>query len=203
MPSVLSFSVISQRSTAYSIYLSLDAIFTLCHPPVLKWLLRRLQNEDRYNRTTVQNHHLFLRILFYSAILSLFSSNMELTFLTDIGATFVVEIDPSMELENVMALLESEVRVSFIDRIPHPTTRRSPQSGVPVADQSIHYQGRELTDGKATVAQLGLRGDKVMLQLRRKVANPAGGSASFLRLAPPFHLPRLWFRIDQSSETQK
>jgi len=34
---------------------------------------------------------------------------MELTFLTDIGETFVLEIDPSMELENVMALLESEV----------------------------------------------------------------------------------------------
>lgn len=34
---------------------------------------------------------------------------MELTFVTDLGQTFVVEIDPNMELENVMALLEAEV----------------------------------------------------------------------------------------------
>ena len=35
---------------------------------------------------------------------------MELTFMTDLGQTFVVEIDPEMELENVMALLEAEVQ---------------------------------------------------------------------------------------------
>lgn len=34
---------------------------------------------------------------------------MELTFLNDLGQSFVVEIDPNMELENVMALLEAEV----------------------------------------------------------------------------------------------
>ena len=34
---------------------------------------------------------------------------MELTFVTDLGQSFVVEIDPNMELENVMALLEAEV----------------------------------------------------------------------------------------------
>lgn len=33
---------------------------------------------------------------------------MELTFVTDTGHSFVVEIDPNMELENVMALLEAE-----------------------------------------------------------------------------------------------
>ena len=35
---------------------------------------------------------------------------MELTFVTDLGQSFVVEIDPNMELEDVMALLEAEVR---------------------------------------------------------------------------------------------
>lgn len=34
---------------------------------------------------------------------------MELTFYTDLGDSFQVEIDPNMELENVMALLEAEV----------------------------------------------------------------------------------------------
>jgi DNA damage-inducible protein 1 len=38
---------------------------------------------------------------------------MELTFMTDLGQTFVVEIDPNMELENVMALLEAEVNQPF------------------------------------------------------------------------------------------
>lgn len=33
---------------------------------------------------------------------------MELTFVNDFGQSFVVEIDPNMELENVMALLEAE-----------------------------------------------------------------------------------------------
>lgn len=35
---------------------------------------------------------------------------MELTFITELGQSFVIEIDPNMELENVMALLEVEVR---------------------------------------------------------------------------------------------
>jgi hypothetical protein len=38
------------------------------------------------------------------------TSAMELTFVNDLGQSFVVEIDPNMELENVMALLEVEVR---------------------------------------------------------------------------------------------
>jgi hypothetical protein len=43
---------------------------------------------------------------------------MELTFVTDIGQTFVVDIDPSMELENVMALLEAEVRTRSFSFLP-------------------------------------------------------------------------------------
>ena len=38
---------------------------------------------------------------------------MELTFITELGQSFVVEIDPNMELENVMALLEAEVHFSL------------------------------------------------------------------------------------------
>ena len=37
---------------------------------------------------------------------------MELTFVNDLGDTFVVDIDPNMELENVMALLEAEVNLT-------------------------------------------------------------------------------------------
>ncbi|KAG6856037.1 hypothetical protein H0H87_008141 [Tephrocybe sp. NHM501043] len=80
---------------------------------------------------------------------------MELTFITDLGQPFVVEIDPNMELENVMALLEAE-------------------SGIPIAEQSISFENKELDDPKRTMQELGLSGDKVMLLLRRKVINPAG-----------------------------
>jgi len=37
---------------------------------------------------------------------------MRLTFANDFGQTFTVEIDPEMELENVMALLEAEASSS-------------------------------------------------------------------------------------------
>jgi hypothetical protein len=38
---------------------------------------------------------------------------MKITFVTDLGEVFPVEIDPNMELESVMALLQAEVRVQF------------------------------------------------------------------------------------------
>jgi DNA damage-inducible protein 1 len=38
---------------------------------------------------------------------------MELTFINDLGQTFTIDIDPGMELENVMALLEAEARLFF------------------------------------------------------------------------------------------
>ncbi|KAM5542496.1 hypothetical protein V8D89_003955, partial [Ganoderma adspersum] len=77
---------------------------------------------------------------------------MELTFVTDLGGTFTVEIDPNMELENVMALLEAE-------------------SGIPVSEQSLSYEGRDLNNPKETMAQCGV-GEKSMLLLRRKVHVP-------------------------------
>lgn len=48
---------------------------------------------------------------------------MELTFVNDLGQSFVVEIDPNMELENVMALLEAEV--SGNDPLVQPPTSKS------------------------------------------------------------------------------
>lgn len=77
--------------------------------------------------------------------------------MTDLGQTFVVEIDPNMELENVMALLEAE-------------------SSIPVNEQSISYEGRELSNPKSTIRQLGVQGENAMLLLRRKVANVGGRS---------------------------
>lgn len=59
---------------------------------------------------------------------------MELTFVTDLGQSFVVEIDPNMELENVMALLEAEAGpLSFF----RPTSILTRYSTMPV-----WYSGR-------------------------------------------------------------
>ncbi|KAJ8502336.1 hypothetical protein ONZ45_g11862 [Pleurotus djamor] len=80
---------------------------------------------------------------------------MELTFITELGSSFVVEIDPNMELENVMALLEAE-------------------SGIPVSEQSISYDGRDLSNPKATMTGLGVRGPSATLLLRRRVVNSVG-----------------------------
>ncbi|KAG8993034.1 DNA damage-inducible protein 1 [Tulasnella sp. JGI-2019a] len=75
---------------------------------------------------------------------------MRLTFVTDLGQTYVIEVDPQMELENIMALLEAD-------------------SEYRVEEQSISYEGRELSDPKATLASFGINGDEAMLLLRKKV----------------------------------
>ncbi|KAI0314797.1 aspartyl protease-domain-containing protein [Amylostereum chailletii] len=90
---------------------------------------------------------------------------MQLTFVTDLGQPFVVEIDPTMELENVMALLEAE-------------------SDIPVREQSISFEDRELSNPKATMRDLGV-GENAMLRLRRKVTvagRPAEQDAEMMRL---------------------
>jgi len=79
---------------------------------------------------------------------------MNLTFVTDIGETYPVEIDPNMTLEDVMALLEAE-------------------SGIPVAEQSISCEGRDLGNVKHTMLECGVP-DNSMLHLRRKVNMPGG-----------------------------
>jgi len=50
---------------------------------------------------------------------------MELTFLNDLGQSFVVEIDSNMELENVMVLLEAEV--SSEDLLKDPAEANLPR----------------------------------------------------------------------------
>ncbi|KAL0577465.1 DNA damage-inducible protein 1 [Marasmius crinis-equi] len=81
---------------------------------------------------------------------------MELTFITEIGGSFTIEIDPGMEFENVMALLEAE-------------------SGIPIAEQSISHEGRDLKNPKATVRELGLIGHSATLQLKRRIPSAVAG----------------------------
>jgi len=74
---------------------------------------------------------------------------MQITFVTDMGESYPVEIDSQMEIENIMALLEAE-------------------SGIPTAEQSISFEGRELDNPKATIRDYGIGNDAFLL-LRRKV----------------------------------
>ncbi|KAL5530330.1 DDI1 [Sanghuangporus sanghuang] len=74
---------------------------------------------------------------------------MRLTFVNDMGQSFVIEIDPQMSLEDIMALLEAE-------------------SGIPANEQSISWDGHDLNRPKATMAELGV-GDDAVLVLRRKI----------------------------------
>jgi hypothetical protein len=102
---------------------------------------------------------------------------MRLTFVTDLGQTYIVEIDPKMELENVMALLEAEVSDSRIMNVsPKLGSFLCDKSGIPIAEQSISYDGRELSNVKSTMEGLGVS-DDAMLLIRRKVS-VAGRCAS-------------------------
>ncbi|CAE6445784.1 unnamed protein product [Rhizoctonia solani] len=74
---------------------------------------------------------------------------MKLSFATDTGEIYTVEVDQTMEVESLMALLEAECEI-------------------PVAEQSITLDGRELSDPKATLISAGVQED-AMLHLRRKV----------------------------------
>jgi hypothetical protein len=51
----------------------------------------------------------------------------ELTFVTDLGQSYAVDIDPDMELENVMALLEAEA-----SRLLYTPLPSSPDQYIPI-----------------------------------------------------------------------
>ena len=100
--------------------------------------------------------------------------------MNDLGQTFTIDVDPSMELENIMALLEAEVIILVVASGPSLCTDDHQQSGIPVQEQSIHYNGKELNNTKESMRNLGVE-HNAMLLLRRKVN--VGG-----RCVPTFHL---------------
>ncbi|KAG8765525.1 DNA damage-inducible protein 1 [Ceratobasidium sp. 428] len=90
---------------------------------------------------------------------------MRLSFVTDTGQSYQVDVDPQMEMENIMALLEAE-------------------SDIPVAEQSISHNGVDLVDPKATLSSAGVQEDS-MLHLRRKAViagRPAEHDDEMMRL---------------------
>ncbi|GAA5822988.1 hypothetical protein JCM5353_007844 [Sporobolomyces roseus] len=83
---------------------------------------------------------------------------MLLTVATEDGNTFNLDLDGSMEVETLAALLEAD-------------------SGIPVADQLLFFSGRQLTNQKDSLESYGIKsGD--MLLLRQKSSEPSNASGS-------------------------
>ncbi|KAJ7852801.1 hypothetical protein B0H14DRAFT_3137034 [Mycena olivaceomarginata] len=78
---------------------------------------------------------------------------MQLTFVTDLGQSYSMDINSGMELENVMVLLEAE-------------------SGIPVVKQSVSYNEQDINAPKSTLRKLGVNEASAMLLLRCKVPVP-------------------------------
>jgi hypothetical protein len=81
-----------------------------------------------------------LGLLRYSSYLIPPRSSMRLTFVNDLGQTYSVDIDPDMELENVMALLEAEVSCPPAGGQSDLMHLLAIQSGIPVNEQSISHE---------------------------------------------------------------
>ncbi|GAA6029986.1 hypothetical protein JCM8097_009202 [Rhodosporidiobolus ruineniae] len=80
-----------------------------------------------------------------------------LTVATEDGSTFGLDVDLSMELENVLALLEAD-------------------SGIPVDDQLLFFSGRQLTGLKDSLESYGVK-ENDMLLLRQKSNDPNAEAA--------------------------
>ncbi|KAK4051473.1 DNA damage-inducible protein 1 [Microbotryomycetes sp. JL221] len=83
---------------------------------------------------------------------------MRVTIATEDGQTFVIDVDPTMELENVAALLEAD-------------------TGIAVDDQALFIAGRQLTGKNETFQSLGVNQDDILL-LRSNSAPTASTSVA-------------------------
>ncbi|GAA5974133.1 hypothetical protein JCM11641_003456 [Rhodosporidiobolus odoratus] len=79
-----------------------------------------------------------------------------LTVATEEGTTFNLDVDLSMELENVLALLEAD-------------------SGIPVDDQLLFFSGRQLNSMKGSLESSGVKANDMLL-LRQKSNDPSSGA---------------------------
>lgn len=82
---------------------------------------------------------------------------MKLTFATEDQA-YSVDVDPEMELGDIMALLEAE-------------------SGIPTSSQAVYHANKQLTSATTTLKGYGINDDDMLL-LRNTAQSPATGSTS-------------------------
>ncbi|CEQ39200.1 SPOSA6832_00692 [Sporobolomyces salmonicolor] len=83
---------------------------------------------------------------------------MLVTVATEEGNTFSLDLDPTMELENVLALLEAE-------------------SGISVDDQLLFFSGKQLTGLKDSLESYGVNSGDVLL-LRQRSTDPGSQSVA-------------------------
>ncbi|SPO22338.1 related to DNA-damage inducible protein 2 [Ustilago trichophora] len=81
-----------------------------------------------------------------------------ITVITEDDRTFPIDVDASIELENLQALLEAD-------------------SAIPADQQQLLHAGKPLTDGKATLASCGVQNDDLLIMRDRRHA--ASASSSF------------------------
>lgn len=100
----------------------------------------------------------------FSSLSPLLSSMI--TVVTEDDRTFPMDVDVSIELENLKALIEAD-------------------SSIAAADQQLMYRGAILADEQATLASLGVQNDDILLlrnsrhsQQQQQRVGQAGGSAS-------------------------
>ncbi len=84
-----------------------------------------------------------------------------ITVIAEDDRTFPIDVDASIELENLKALLEAD-------------------SDIPADQQQLLHRGRPLNDVKATLASFGVQNDDMLiLRDRRQIANFASASSAF------------------------
>ncbi|SPO21529.1 related to DNA-damage inducible protein 2 [Ustilago trichophora] len=82
-----------------------------------------------------------------------------ITVITEDDRTFPIDVDASIELENLQALLEAD-------------------SAIPAHQQQLLHAGKPLTDAKATLASSGVQNDDLLILRDRRHAPSASASAS-------------------------
>ncbi|GAA5894531.1 Ddi1p [Sporobolomyces salmoneus] len=106
---------------------------------------------------------------------------MLLTVATEEGSTFNLEVNSSMEVESLAALLEAD-------------------SGIAVGDQLLFFSGRQLTNPKESLESYGIKsGD--MLLLRQKSTEQTGGGGGARGGAPA--APVAGRNVDEDSEMMR
>lgn len=88
-----------------------------------------------------------------------------ITVITEDGRTFPIDVDASIELENLKALLEAD-------------------STIPTDQQHLLHSGKPLHDDKATLSSLGVANDDLLI-LRDRRQSPSSSSTTTTRTTAP------------------
>lgn len=106
---------------------------------------------------------------------------MRLVVTTDTDQLYNLEIDSSMAVEDLKALLESEVgQHGKSEKLVMFNTNRmyTSKSGIPPEQQELVHNGRVLDEAKKLLQEYGVAQDDLILMQRKAVGTPAAGAAT-------------------------